>query len=669
MINRIRISHKIAALVIALGVICVGVALVAGVQLTRTSAQYAELTNRREPALVALAGAERVNYEMAYGAAMVIAYPGASEQGRAWARSVTQSHDEGLAYLAEARRAAPDHWSEIEALERRLRVNKIKLDEAVELALFNQLGDATAALTVADPDVIAFGEATRRLIDQGIREHQTIAQDLAASARRTKWILLLASLTGVVSAVAGGLWMSRTTITDPLARLRVSMQALAAGDNGVAVAGQDRGDEIGAMARAVQVFKDNALQLLASEAKSLSMEEAKQRAEAANEAKRLFLAHMTHELRTPLNGVLSMAYVMAQGDLDADQRERLETIRRSGQDLLHVINNVLDFSKIEAGKLEMESIVFDMESVIEDTRKAFAHLAERKGLALSFEVAANGCGFRRGDPIRLRQIVSNFVDNAIKFTQSGGVTVSFSGVEENGREGVAVSVRDTGLGVAEDSVSLLFQSFSQVDASTTRQFDGTGLGLAICRELAVLMGGRVWAESTPGVGSVFHAKLMLPRVDDALVSHEQAGEAPSHAQATGALRVLAAEDNTTNQRVLAAIMDTFGIALHLANNGREAVEAWGQGSFNLILMDIQMPEMDGLEATRAIRTAEAARGLPRTPIFALTANAFVHQIDAYVAAGMDGHLAKPIEIPLLVAVLEGALAPSLCVEEPNNRRA
>jgi signal transduction histidine kinase/CheY-like chemotaxis protein len=658
-INHVRISRKITALVMALGAICLWVALFAGSQLTLTSAQYAELTNRREPALVALAGAERANYEMAYGAAMTLVYPGASEQGRVWARSVTQSYDEGQAYLAEAREASPDLRTKIAALERQLRDNKIKLDEAVEPALFSRLGDATTALTAADPGVVAFGEATHRLIDQGIRQHRMVATSLETAARRTRSILLLVSITGVAWAIAGGLWMARATITNPLARLRVSMQALAEGDSEVAITGQDRGDEIGAMARAVQVFKDNALRLLASENRNLSMADAKQRAEAANEAKRLFLAHMTHELRTPLNGVLGMAYVMAQDDLNDLQRQRLETIHRSGQDLLHVINNVLDFSKIEAGKLELENIAFDVDDVIEDTYNSFAHIAEGKGIALNLDALGDGGGLRHGDPIRLRQIVSNFVANAIKFTQKGDVTISVKGLGDNGRDGIVVSVRDTGLGVAEHLMPMLFQSFSQLDASTTRQFDGTGLGLAISRELADLMDGRVWAESVLGVGSVFHAELGLPRIDHASTAQSRGGETSLGSQAAGALRVLAAEDNPTNQSVLAAIMESFGIALHLVDNGRAAVEAWSQGGFNLILMDIQMPEMDGLEATRAIRAAEVALGLPRTPIFALTANAFVHQIDAYVAAGMDGHLAKPIEIPRLAAVLDGALVPPL----------
>lgn len=651
MIDSIKISHKIAALVIGLGVICIGLAGYAGLVLTRTSAQYAVLTDRKGPALVALAGAERANYEMAYATAMVIVYPGASEPGRAWARSVTSAHAEGQTYLAQARAETPERRAQITDLENRLRANKVSLDAAVELALFNQLDDAAVALTRADPDLIAFGDLTRRMVDEGVGEHRALSTDLAATARGARWILLVTSVTGVLLAVGGALWMTAATITGPLGRLRDGMQALAAGDNGVLIEGQRRGDEIGAMSRAVQVFKENAVRLLVSERAGLEQEAARREAEAANAAQRRFLAHMTHELRTPLNGVLGMAYLMAQGRLDPEQRTRLDTIQDSGRDLLQVINNILDISKIEAGKLELETEVFDLGTLCANALGGFAEIAREKGVDFQVEVAASAAGRRVGDPGRLRQIIANYVANALKFTPAGGVIVRIESDDADGRDGVHLSVRDTGLGIAADKMPLLFQSFSQVDDSTTRAFDGTGLGLAICRELAELMQGRVWAESEPGAGSVFHAWVLLPRCG-ADVPSPGAAPAARVASERRSLRVLAAEDNPTNQRVLSAILTAFGVDFHLAANGRDALSAWEGGGYDLILMDIQMPVMDGLEATRAIRAAEAARGLAPIPIHALTANAFVHQVEAYVAVGMDGHLAKPIEPPLLQALLD-----------------
>lgn len=651
-IDDIRISHKIAALVIGLGLICIGLAGYAGLVLTRTSAEYAVLTDRKGPALVALAGAERANYEMAYATAMVIVYPGASEQGRAWARAVTTAFKDGQTYLIQARAETPDRRTEIADLEARLKTNKIRLDIAVELALFNRLEAASAALTRADPGLIAFGDLTREMIDDGVEEHRAMSTNLAGEARHTRWVLLFASLIGVVLAVGGALWMTATAITAPLGRLREGMQTLAAGDHDLVVEGQTRGDEIGAMARAVQVFKDNAVQLLRTERAAVERETARLKAEAANAAQRQFLAHMTHELRTPLNGVLGMAYLMDQGRLEPEQRARLETLQASGHDLLQVINNILDISKIEAGKLELDVQPFDVEAVCARSLGAFAEIAQEKGLGFRIEVAPSARGQRRGDPERVRQILVNYVANALKFTSTGEVIVVVEGDDAERGEGLHLSVRDTGPGIAPDKMSLLFQSFSQVDASVTRAFDGTGLGLAICRELAGLMQGRVWVESEPGAGSAFHAWLALPRCDDETPSATvEPCQGPAAADVEG-LRVLAAEDNLTNQRVLTAILAAFGVDVRMTANGREVVAAWEGGGHDVILMDIQMPLMDGLEATQAIRAAEASRGLAPIPIFALTANAFVHQVEAYAAAGMDGHIAKPIDLQRLQAILQ-----------------
>ena len=462
----------------------------------------------------------------------------------------------------------------------------------------------------------------------------------------------------VVGFVVALLFALTQRIARPLDGLSIAMAALSAGALETPVDNLDRKDEVGAMARAVQVFKDNALKLRRSESESARLLEARARAEAANRAKSEFLAHMSHELRTPLNGVLTMAQLMDRGELDCEQRAKLEVILRSGEGLLHVINDILDFSKIEAGKLELESIAFDASAVLEQVRASFAAVAEQKGLTLSLDIEPTAEGLRQGDPARLRQIVNNYVSNAIKFTSRGGVTLSLRGAGDGGGEGLVVAVRDTGLGIAPEGMPLLFEKFSQVDASTTRQFGGTGLGLAICRELATLMGGHTWAESTPGVGSTFFAAVALPRA--ARLQPEAPDQiAPVQVPAAvdaSPLRLLAAEDNATNRAVLCAIMDAFNIQLELANNGREAVEAWERSAFDIILMDINMPVLDGMEATRIIRAAERDRGLRRTPIIALTANAFRHQIDEYVQMGMDGHLAKPIDIIALQQVLDRALS-------------
>jgi CheY-like chemotaxis protein len=312
--------------------------------------------------------------------------------------------------------------------------------------------------------------------------------------------------------------------------------------------------------------------------------------------------------------------------------------------------------------------------VLENTLSGFAVLAERRQIGLYMEIAPNARGLRRGDPVRLRQIVNNLVSNALKFTRQGSVGVRIMGQGCEGREGLTIAVSDTGLGIPADKLELLFEKFTQLDASTTRTFGGTGLGLAICKELATLMGGRVWAESEPGVGSTFWVELKIPHVGAVEAETEAAAfddfsGADDHIDELAAIRILAAEDNPTNQLVLKTIMSAFGVDLTVVDNGREAVEAWAAGEFDLVLMDVQMPVMDGVDATRLIRDAEAQTGRRRTPIIAVSANAFSDQVSAYKSAGMDAHVAKPIDMNLLQSEIERLLASAASPVEPAHQVA
>jgi CheY-like chemotaxis protein/anti-sigma regulatory factor (Ser/Thr protein kinase) len=373
-------------------------------------------------------------------------------------------------------------------------------------------------------------------------------------------------------------------------------------------------------------------------------------AEAANHAKSEFLAVMSHEIRTPLNGVLGMAQAMELEPLSPVQKERLGVIRQSGGVLLEILNDVLDLAKIEAGKLELEVADFDLGAVARSARSAFSAVAARKGLGLEVEVAPDADGLWRGDAARVRQVIYNLVANAVKFTEAGAVTI---GVEATGG-GVRIAVRDTGIGIAEDRVATLFEKFVQADSSTTRRFGGTGLGLAICRELCKAMGGAIAVESTHGAGSLFVVELPLAPAGPADLSAADAPAATSAPAPGSPLRVLAAEDNETNQLVLRTLLAQVGVEPMIVANGAEAVAAFDQGPWDLILMDVQMPVMDGPTAARAIRAREAETGAAPTPIIALTANAMSHQIDGYRAAGMNGILAKPIEVAQLYEALAAA---------------
>lgn len=373
--------------------------------------------------------------------------------------------------------------------------------------------------------------------------------------------------------------------------------------------------------------------------------EARDVAEEANRMKSQFLANMGHEVRTPLNGVLGMAQTLLRDPLSPTQRERVEVILNSGQALLCVLNDVLDLSQIESGALKIDAAPFDLEPVIADACAAAVTLAESKGLKFDVVLDPSVQGGWSGDASRLRQVVFNLVANALKFTAAGEVRVKV-GPRQDG-EGLSILVIDTGIGIAPELMPRLFGKFVQGEAGATRRFGGAGLGLAICRNLVDLMGGDILVDSTLGEGSTFRVDLPLER---ASLEVEAADDAAAE---LGAMRVLVAEDNETNQRVVRTVLNALGVDPVIVPDGRAAVEAWGRGDFDLVLMDIQMPVRDGLSATRDIRRLEAERGLPPTRIVALTANAMQHQVAEYAAAGMDGLVPKPIMVEKLHAALVG----------------
>lgn len=360
-----------------------------------------------------------------------------------------------------------------------------------------------------------------------------------------------------------------------------------------------------------------------------------------------FLSTMSHELRTPLNGVLGMVQAMALDDMSEVQRDRLRIIRTSGEALLALLNDLLDMSKIKAGKVELEDGIVDIQELA-DGVGAFAGLLQAKNVDLSVQVSDGARGSWAGDPKRVRQILHNLVANAVKFTERGSVSVAFS--ENHGC--LIIQVRDTGIGIPPERVGHIFEKFVQADASMTRRFGGAGLGLSICHDFACLMGGDIQVDTVEGEGATFTVSLPLPRLGTA--ERDMQSSLPTPDLQSNGLRVLVAEDNLMNQHVLKTLLNAIGIEPVIVSNGKEAVASWRCAPWDIVLMDVQMPVMDGVSALRLIRETETAEGRDRTAVIALTANAMPHHVTEYLAAGMDAVVAKPIDLTLLVQAMNAA---------------
>jgi signal transduction histidine kinase/CheY-like chemotaxis protein len=512
------------------------------------------------------------------------------------------------------------------------------------VAAIAKTGEQSGVITSPDgAQVVAFGRLAGP--DWYLVLTYPKASVAASAAKSASWVLGLGALATALQTLLV-VFLARRTITWPLQRLAESCEAEEARRPDMSLE-EHRNDEIGVLARALSAERGKAEIAMAS--LEDRVQERTAQLERANAEKSRFLANMSHELRTPLNGVIAISETLSRQQETPKGKELAELIVSSGRLLERVLTDILDFSKIEAGEIKLSRDEFAMTTLVSRIAELHRASAETKGLGFHWTVSPEADRRFAGDTVRLTQVLSNLLSNAVKFTEAGEVRLE---VDAAGGT-VGFTIADTGIGFDDEVRDRLFRRFEQADASIRRRFGGTGLGLAISRSLIELMGGAIEVASEPGRGSTFFVQVPLERVEG---EAEEIDDNPFEAFDISGARVLLAEDHPTNQKVVQLVLDSVGVDPVIVENGRLALEALRAARFDVVLMDMQMPELDGLSATTQLRVWEREQGLPRTPVIMLTANALDEHVKASLDAGADQHLSKPIRADALIEAILHAMA-------------
>ena len=515
------------------------------------------------------------------------------------------------------------------------------------VAAIDKTGKPSGVITSPDgKQIVAFGRLAGP--DWFLMLTYPKASVAASAAKSASWVLGLGALATALQTLLV-VYLARRTITWPLQRLAVSCEPAAFGETARPDVGREeaRNDEIGVLARSLRSEREKTETVLASLEERV--QERTAQLERANAEKSRFLANMSHELRTPLNGVIAISETLSRQQETPKGRELADLIVSSGRLLERVLTDILDFSKIEAGEIKLSRDEFSMTTLVSRIAELHRASAETKGLDFTWTVGPEADRRFAGDTVRLTQVLSNLLSNAVKFTEAGEVRLE---VDAAGGT-VGFTVADSGIGFDEEVRQRLFRRFEQADASIRRRFGGTGLGLAISRSLVELMGGTIQVASEPGRGSTFSVVVPLEHVEG---EAEPVDDNPFESFDISGARILLAEDHPTNQKVVQLVLDSVGIDPVIVENGALALEALRAERFDVVLMDMQMPELDGLSATIQLRAWEREQGLPRTPVIMLTANALDEHMKASFEAGADQHLSKPIRADALIEAIIQAMA-------------